>query len=53
MDKKKKLKPGDSITLPPLKVKENGKVKKMEEADAEVLAQALRNLLHKDDEKEQ
>ena len=50
MGEKKKLKPGDSVTLQPIRVKENGKVKKMEEADAKVLAEALRNLLHKDDE---
>ena len=44
---KKKLKPGDTVNLPPIKIKENPMVKKMEEADPEVLAEALRDLLRK------
>lgn len=48
MEKKKKLKPGDSVTLEPIKVKENPKVKKIEEADPQVIAEALRGLLQKD-----
>ena len=48
MEKKKKLKPGDSVTLEPIKVKENPKVKKIEEADPRVIAEALRGLMKKD-----
>ena len=52
MEKKKKLQPGESVTLPPIKMKENPKVKKMEEADPEVLANALRDLLQQRRDKE-
>lgn len=48
MEKKKKLKPGDSVTLEPIKVKENPKVKKIEEADPKVIAEALRGLMKRD-----
>ena len=51
MSDKKRLKPGDTVNLPPIKIKENPKVKKMEEADSEVLAEALRELLQKNKEK--
>jgi hypothetical protein len=51
MSDKKKLKPGDTVNLPPIKIKENPMVKKMEEADSEVLAEALRDLLRKNNEK--
>ncbi len=47
MEKKKKLKPGDSVTLEPIKIKENPKVKKIEGADPKVIAEALRGLLQK------
>ena len=47
MSEKKNLKPGDAVNLPPIKIKENPMVKKMEEADPEVLAEALRDLLRK------
>ena len=50
MSDKKKLKPGDTVNLPPIKVKENPMVKKMEEVDSEVLAEALRDLLRKKNE---
>ena len=50
MSDKKRLKPGDVVELPSIKIKENPKVKKMEEADAKILADALRNLLRKDKE---
>ena len=50
MSDKKRLKPGDVVNLSPIKIKENPKVKKMEEADAKILADALRNLLRKDKE---
>ena len=47
MADKKRLKPGDTVNLPPIKVKENPMVKKMEEADSAALAEALRDLLRK------
>ena len=50
MSDKKRLKPGDTVNLPPIKIKENPMVKKMEEADSEVLAEALRDLLRKKNE---
>lgn len=43
----KKPKPADPTKLPPIRIKENQKVKKMGDADSEILAKAIQDMLRK------
>jgi hypothetical protein len=49
MADKKKRTPTDPSRLSPIRIKENQKVKKMGNADPEILAKAIREMLQKRD----